>query len=447
MTKIRLINVLSLFDGMSCGQIALRELGIKVGRYYASEIDRRAIAQTQINFPDTIQLGDVTKVRAKDLPKIDLLIGGSPCQGFSFAGKQLNFDDPRSKLFFEFVRILKECREINPGVKFLLENVRMKKEYEQVISDTLGVKPVVINSSLVSAQNRVRLYWSNIRTAPDGFWDIKTDIPQPEDRGLYLRDILDDEVDPKYYLSEKLIRGLINHAERQIAKGTGFAVRPRCESDKMNCLHVGGTFKDDIIKIDRHGRMKRDQGKASCLTVGGHGCGNHSDMDVILQRPHGYNKGGVFNKAPSLTASSYEHNNIICISSNQAHATVSEGKSTPLVAAMGMGGGHVPMITGRVVKQINPSVQSGGKQPYQQDRIYDDSGILPALCSASAGNHPIIARGMVLRRITPSEAARLQTIPEWYKWDCSETQQYKMLGNGWTVEVIRHIFSFLNLET
>lgn len=375
MTNIRPINVLSLFDGMSCGQIALRELGVKVVRYYASEIDRHAIAQTQLNFPDTIQLGDVTKVRAKDLPKIDLLIGGSPCQGFSFAGKQLNFDDPRSKLFFEFVRILKECREINPGVKFLLENVRMKKEYEQVISDTLGVKPVVINSSLVSAQNRVRLYWSNIRTAPDGFWEIKTDIPQPEDRELYLRDILDDEVDPKYYLSEKLIRGLINHAEQH----PGFAARPRCKSEKMNCLHVGGAFKDDIINIDRHGRMKRDQGKASCLTVGGHGCGNHSDMGVILQRPHGYNKGGVFNRAPSLTASSYEHNNI--------------------------------------------------------------------MCSFGAGNHPIIAKGMVLRRITPTEAARLQTIPEWYKWDCSETQQYKMLGNGWTVEVIRHIFSFLNLET
>lgn len=414
MTNIRPINVLSLFDGMSCGQIALRELGVKVGRYYASEIDRHAIARTQLNFPDTIRLGDVTKVRAKDLPKIDLLIGGSPCQGFSSAGKHLSFDDPRSKLLFEFVRILKECREINPGVKFLPENVRMKKEYEQVISDALGVKPVMINSSLVSAQNRVRLYRSNIRTAPDGLWEIKTDIPQPEDRGLYLRDILDDEVDPKYYLSEKRIRGLINHAEQQIAKGggLGFAARPRGERDKMNCLHVGGAFKDDIIKIDRHGRMKRDRGKASCLTVGGHGCGNHSDMDVILQRPHGYNKGGVFNRAPSLTASSYEHNNIICISSNQAHATV-----------------------------------SGGKQPYQQDRIYDDSGILPALCSAGAGNHPIIAKGMVVRRITPTEAARLQTIPEWYKWDCSEMQQYKMLGNGWTVEVIKHIFSFLNLET
>lgn len=163
--KTKPMNVLSLFDGMSCGQIALRELGIKVDRYYASEINKHAIKQTQLNFPDTIQLGDVRGVHAKDLPKIDLLIGGSPCQGFSFAGKQLNFNDPRSALFFEFVRILNECREINPDVKFLLENVRMKRECEQVISDTLGIKPVMINSALVSAQNRVRLYWSNIRTA------------------------------------------------------------------------------------------------------------------------------------------------------------------------------------------------------------------------------------------------------------------------------------------
>ena len=150
---------------MSCGQIALKELGIKVSKYFASEIDKHAIAQTQYNFPNTIQLGNVTTVKAKDLPPIDLLIGGSPCQGFSFAGKQLNFDDPRSVLFFEYVRILKELRQINPNVKFLLENVRMKRECEAVISEQLGVQPVLINSALLSAQNRERLYWSEIGRA------------------------------------------------------------------------------------------------------------------------------------------------------------------------------------------------------------------------------------------------------------------------------------------
>ena len=152
------MNVLSLFDGMSCGQIALRELGIKVDKYFASEIDRHAIMQTQLNFPDTVQLGDVRKITVKYLPRIDLLIGGSPCQGFSFAGKQLNFNDPRSALFFEFVRIWHEVKAINPNARFMLENVRMDKRFENIISEYLGIRPVRINSSLVSAQERVRLY-------------------------------------------------------------------------------------------------------------------------------------------------------------------------------------------------------------------------------------------------------------------------------------------------
>ena len=171
------MNVLSLFDGMSCGQIALNQLGIKVDKYYASEIDKYAITITKKNFPNTIHLGDVTKVKAEDLEPIDLLMGGSPCQGFSFAGRQLNFNDPRSALFFEFVRLLKECKP----KYFLLENVRMKKEYQDVISEHLGVEPIMINSALVSAQNRVRLYWTNI-----------PNIIQPQDKGLMLKDILEN---------------------------------------------------------------------------------------------------------------------------------------------------------------------------------------------------------------------------------------------------------------
>lgn len=170
------MNVLSLFDGMSCGRIALERVGIKVNNYFASEIDKYAIQVTQHNYPDTIQIGDVTKVKGEDLPKIDLLLGGSPCQGFSFAGKQLNFDDPRSKLFFEFVRLLEETKP----KYFLLENVKMKEEYQDVISKHLGVEPVIINSALVSAQNRERLYWANFP------------IEQPSDKGIKLIDILED---------------------------------------------------------------------------------------------------------------------------------------------------------------------------------------------------------------------------------------------------------------
>ena len=154
------INVLSCFDGMSCGRIALERAGIEVDNYFSSEIDPYAIKIANKNYPqdEGNRLGNILKVKASDLPKIDLLIGGSPCQGFSFAGKQLNFEDERSKLFFEYVRLLKECKP----KYFLLENVKMKKEYEQVISDLLGVEPILINSSVVSAGSIPRLYWTNI---------------------------------------------------------------------------------------------------------------------------------------------------------------------------------------------------------------------------------------------------------------------------------------------
>ena len=169
------INVLSLFDGISCGQVALERAGMDVNKYFASEIDKHAIKVTQSNYPNTIQIGDVTKVKGTDLPNIDLLMGGSPCQGFSFSGKQLNFDDPRSKLFFEFVRLIEE---VKPKY-WLLENVVMKQEYQDVISQHLGVEPVKYNSSLTSAQNRVRLYWANF------------DITDPTDQGIKLEDVLE----------------------------------------------------------------------------------------------------------------------------------------------------------------------------------------------------------------------------------------------------------------
>ena len=170
------MNVLSLFDGMSCGRIALEKPGIKVENYFSAEIEPNAIAVSKANWGDGVtHLGDVTKINASYLPKIDLLIGGSPCQGFSFAGKQLNFDDPRSKLFFEFVRLYKECKP----TYFLLENNRMKQEYSDVITSEMGVEPLKINSALVSAQNRARLYWTNIPNASI-----------PNDRKIMLRDIV-----------------------------------------------------------------------------------------------------------------------------------------------------------------------------------------------------------------------------------------------------------------
>ena len=218
------MNVFSLFDGMSCGQIALNRVGIKYDKYFASEIDKYAIQVTQHNYPETIQIGDILDVKGSDLPKIDIMFGGSPCQGFSFAGKRLNFDDPRSKLFFEFVR-LKE--ELNPKY-FVLENVKMKKEHEQVITEHMGVEPIRINSNLVSAQSRERLYWTNI-----------PGIEQPEDKGILVKDIIDYSGEHKilppktiqaqlYYAKNYKATGKAPTLTRELAHGWGKNITPKC---------------------------------------------------------------------------------------------------------------------------------------------------------------------------------------------------------------------------
>ena len=329
--------VLSLFDGMSCGKIALKELGVRVDKYYASEVDKFAIAQTQLNFPDTIQLGDVSKWKDWniDWSSIDLVIGGSPCQDFSIAGKQLAFDDPISVLFFEFVNIVNHIKKHNPKMKFLLENVQMAKRHLKVINDYMGVHPVEINSSLVSAQNRVRLYWTNIRFKEVGLFGEKhTDIPQPKNRGVYLKDILEEEVDDKFYLSDKMIKCFLNRPD-------GWA--------------------DDCKPFDDF------DNKARCLGTRQYRQGDNYIITHSTQPRQGKGQGG------------------------KGHLWKTDGKSYCL-----------------------------------------DTGCTTAVEYSGR-----------IRRLTPTECARLQTVPDWYKWECSDTQQYKMLGNGWTVEVIKHIFSYL----
>lgn len=191
------MNVLSLFDGMSCGQIALNRVGIKYNNYYSSEIDKYSIQVTQHNYPDTIQLGDITKLDGKQLPKIDLLIGGSPCQSFSNAGNGKGFEG-KSGLFWEYVRIF---NEVEPTY-FLLENVKMKEEWRDIITKELGVEPIKINSNLVSAQNRERLYWTNIPF-----------VKQPIDKKIYIEDIVDLEFDEKYWLKQKNVDLLLKKVD------------------------------------------------------------------------------------------------------------------------------------------------------------------------------------------------------------------------------------------
>lgn len=228
--KKKKIKVLSLFDGMACTRIALSKLGFKDVQYFASEIDKYSIKVAMANYPDIIQVGDVTKIKFEngilktevgdfDVGEIDLLIGGSPCQGFSFSGKQLNFSDPRSKLFFDYVRILKE---VNPKF-FLLENVRMKKEFEDVISEHLGVSPILINSNLITAQNRPRLYWTNIQG-----------VEKPKDKKVFFQDIMEESVEDNFYYSEAAKSWLNRHAIR-----TGKVLKELNSPEiKMQCLEA-----------------------------------------------------------------------------------------------------------------------------------------------------------------------------------------------------------------
>ena len=207
-------NVFGAFDGMSNGQIALNRVGIKYDNYFASEIDKYAMKVANYNYPKTIQLGDITKIKGCDLPNIELMLAGSPCQGFSFSGKGLNFNDPRSKLFFDFARLLEE---INPKY-FLLENVVMKKEHEKVITSYLGVEPIMINSNLVSAQNRKRLYWTNI-----------PDIKQPEDKNITWGQIREYGVSDNFYYSPKGLEWIRRHGERKNKKLTIWSNDDKCQ--------------------------------------------------------------------------------------------------------------------------------------------------------------------------------------------------------------------------
>jgi DNA-cytosine methyltransferase len=351
------MNVLSLFDGMSCGQIALNRIGIKPTNYYASELDKYAITVTQANYPDTVQLGDVTKWREWDIDwaSINLLIGGSPCQGFSFAGKQLAFDDPRSKLFFVYVDILNHIRSVNPDVKFLLENVKMKKEYLAIISEQLGVEPVFINSALVSAQNRQRYYWAN--------WEFEL----PEDKRITWGDIREHGVEDFYY-TEKGLQWLARHSQR-----------------KNKSLDVWG-----------------DQEKAQMVEA------SHF-KNYSSQRFFG-----------------------VCDLPNNSESIAS------------MRGRRIDPLT---MKRADSRIDI---QPVQHIEFRYD-GKSNCLSTVTKDNvvvpftlpNRIPVNQFFFRYITPIECERLQSVPDNYTNHVSNTQRYKMLGNGWTVDVVAHIFSAL----
>jgi len=323
------MNVLSLFDGISCGQVALQRAGFKPKNYFASEIDTNAISVTQRHFPDTCQVGSVTALHDINfdvIGRIDLLMGGSPCQGFSFAGKQLNFNDPRSKLFFDFVKLK---NRLNPKY-FLLENVSMKREFLDVIDEQLGVKGVLVNSNEFSAQGRKRYYWTNIP------FSTNTLGCQVLKRSLCVEDILQDNVDDSYWISKD---NAITICENEVEKG----------------------------KLTR---------------------GAGADQYYI-------------------------HGNLVTL--NDAHTQIGDMRR---VFAM-------PCITPNRLKKR----QNGRRFNPPFSKFYT---------LTTQDRHGILINGGI-RKLTPLECERLQTLPDDYTLGLSDAKRYHAIGNGWTVNCITHI--------
>jgi len=357
------MNVLSLFDGMSCGRIALERAGINISKYYACEIDKYAIKVAQANYPDTIQIGSVTDVMWPETfegIKIDLLIGGSPCQGFSFSGKGLNFEDPRSALFWEYVRLLRECKP----KYFLLENVRMNQKSQDVITQALGVKPIHINSSLVSAQNRYRLYWTNIP------------FKYPSDKGILMRDILQqpEEISAEHYHSMKSIE-YVESGNEKWGQGSGL-------------IKAG---EADLRGHDYVRRVYHPEGKAPTLAAR---TGGNLEPKVSFNPAsikgrrikNGIRKDNDRNVPITQFLEVHEKNKTRCLSTVEKDTLIS------------------PLPEGRYADAYSDEMRP------------------------------------LWRKLTPIECERLQTVPENYTAHVSNWQRYKMLGNGWTVDVVAAIF-------
>ena len=372
------MNVLSLFDGISAGRLALERSGVEVEKYYRSEIDKFANQVADKNYPDSVSLGDVTKWQEWDIEwsEIDLLIGGSPCQGFSFAGKQLAFNDPRSALFFTYVDILNHIQKHNQNVKFMLENVKMKKEHLNVISEYLGVNPVFINSALVSAQNRQRYYWAN--------WNIE----QPQDKGILLKDVIQHEVNAEFNLSEKAIKYMY-----RLRNG-----KPRWEYHKNNVNGKAACLTASMHKGVPYWVLKLQNKMINC------DCG-------IYQIPRGFNNGNVFTeKSPTVTRNSWEHNNFYITN----ESATKQGKSYSLTASQGN------------------CVAWNSIERKQRTMI--------PVCNSNDEN-PNVYNNVLYRKLTPIECERLQTFPDNWTDCVSNSQRYKQMGNSWTVDVISHIFN------
>lgn len=455
-------NVLSLFDGCSGGQQALDRIGKKVDNYYASEIDKYAITVTMANYPNTIQLGSVTEVDVSKLKPIHLLCGGSPCQSFSFAGKrkgmstkdnieiltlehylelkEQNFEfEGQSYLFWEYIRILTDIRKYNPDVKFLLENVMMGEKWQKILTRAIGINPIEINSALVSAQNRRRLYWTNIGAEQDGlFGDLKCIIPQPKDRGILLKDILEPEVDEKYYLSESVTNRFKEQIKGSNVIGTTApdfrTIGQRDEvyglEGKMGCLNATDYKQPKQIQTIVHntmprssktgkggtGPLSRNDGKTYCLDTG-----QTNAIQIVAMR----------GRNPENTSDGTKG-----CPTKQMLEPIEDGKTNCITTVQK---DNLVMLNENQKRKFNenPNTDKAGCLTLAQGRAGSSDEYMDSISKIAKiqGN---------IRRLTPIECERLQQMTDNYTKHVSDSQRYKMIGNGWSIEVISFIFSYLD---
>lgn len=381
------LRVLSLFDGISCGQVALERAGIPVEVYYASEIDKYAIQITQKNYPNTIQLGDVTKIDfTQFIGKIDLIMGGSPCQDLSIAGKRAGLQGERSGLFYKFVEAIET---IKPKYFLLENNVGMPQDAYEEISRLMGCYPIEINSALVSAQTRKRYYWTNIGDKNYNLFGFPTvAIPQPKNKGILLKDVLENKntvkpcalrnrgngKQPEYNNTDKANALTSVQTDSMVIEPIKIpknTVKGYAEIQQGECMDLAY-----LNSNKRRGRAMKD--KSNCVMTS---CDFYQYLEP-LQIGHISNTNSQANRVYSV------HNKSVTLKAN--------------------GGG------------------GGAKTGLYKIDLPDGE--------------------YLIRKLTPIECERLQTLPDNYTEGVSNTQRYKAIGNGWTVDVIAHIFSFLEEE-
>lgn len=456
------VNVLSLFDGMSCGMIAMLNAGIEVDNYYAYEIDKYAIQTSQHNFPKIKQCGDVFKGDYTQYEGIDYLIGGSVCTYWSIAQSPDKRETTASglgwDLFSQYVRALHEAK---PKYFVYENNKSMSKEIRKAITETFGFEDVCINSALVSAQNRQRLYWVGKRN-DDGTYS-KVDVKQPEDRGIVLKDVLDGMVDRrtssdmtfdpvnitqdgksqtvKAQYSHTDINNICKYTSTYGASGVAEPVNVtlsgKCQCIRATCYKdgirnlVGNTVDRrtavaEPVAVAQRGRYEsgkteqhiesRTDGKSNCITT--------VQKDSMIAEP--------------IRCFTLPREDGVQTQSKQYRVYAGDGKSTTLCAEGGGMGAKTGLYAIPVEFENGKPFKAVSGADGKTYKVYE---VVNGMIVIKDKIYPIkLQDGLyIIRKLTVSECKRLQTVPEWYKFPVSDTQAYRMLGAGWTVDVITHL--------